>query len=67
MTEPAFNPGDVVRMKRIAGPHMTVERLRHERADSLVDTVWFDEGRHVQRDSFDAIAIEHVPEKEPRP
>lgn len=64
MTEPAFKPGDVVRMKRIAGPYMTIESVRPNK--DVVHTVWFDPERHVHRDCFDVFALELAPDKEPR-
>jgi uncharacterized protein YodC (DUF2158 family) len=58
-----FGPGDVVQMKKVSGPWMTVEH-RHTNKSMpghfLINTVWFDKRRRVQRDTFDSFALELV-------
>jgi uncharacterized protein YodC (DUF2158 family) len=56
---PAFQLGDVVKMKRMLGPHMAVWRIRRD-TSKLVDCIWFDAHGIVQRDCFDAFMLELV-------
>lgn len=61
-----FKPGDVVQMKRIGGPWMTVEHVRPGHGGHfLIGAVWFDKRRRVQRDTFDSFALEVVKERAP--
>ena len=44
-----FKPGDVVQMKKLSGPWMTVESIRTGHGGHfLISTVWFDKRRRVQ-------------------
>lgn len=58
-----FKPGDVVQFKQVSGPWMTVERRRinsHAPGHFLIEAVWFDKRRRVQRDTFDSFALEAI-------
>ena len=61
-----FKPGDVVQMKKLSGPWMTVESIRTGHGGHfLISTVWFDKRRRVQRDTFDSFSLVIVTERAP--
>ena len=61
-----FKPGDVVQMKKLSGPWMTVESIRTGHGGHiLISTVWFDKRRRVQRDTCDSFSLVIVTERAP--
>ena len=55
--KPPFEPGDVVSLKS-GIILMTVEYCRPHKGNWLVQTIWFDHNRIVQRDAFDVVSLQ---------
>ncbi|RUW76943.1 DUF2158 domain-containing protein [Mesorhizobium sp. M1E.F.Ca.ET.063.01.1.1] len=58
--ENAFKDGDVVMLKS-GGFKMTVERV--DSLYGLIDTVWFDDKKQLQRGAFPPVALEAAAQK----